>query len=214
MISAIFEILGLLTVSCLIGIYFTYRYWTDRFRQLKDENLVLNKHINGMVSQIDVLKSKINELETALKLATEHVIEDEKIVAKRLTKASPDKSKELRKEIVVLKEEKAEMEREIEVLSKELDARKISYYKYIDGRRYKGITIKMADAAVSGKGDGRISMEDAEKIFDTISDGKAYTQVEKDTLRRLRTHYNWTEQADELFRKKVRSWAAKGHVLD
>lgn len=214
MISAIFELLGLLTVSCLIGIYFTYRYWTDRFRQLKDENLVLNKHINGMVSQIDVLKSKINELETALKLATEHVIEDEKIVAKRLTKASPDKSKELRKEIVVLKEEKAEMEREIEVLSKELDARKISYYKYIDGRRYKGITIKMADAAVSGKGDGRISMEDAEKIFDTISDGKAYTQVEKDTLRRLRTHYNWTEQADELFRKKVRSWAAKGHVLD
>jgi len=106
-----------------------------------------------------------------------------------------------------------EKEREIEALSRELEVKKISYYKVIDGKRYKGITIKMADEAVIGKGDGRISMEDAEKIFDTISDGKAYTQVEKDTLRRLRTHYNWTERADELFRKKVRSWAAKGHVL-
>ena len=214
MISAIFEILGLLAVSCLIGIYFTYRHWRARCHQLVDENITLKKKISALESQEKVFRSKINELETALKMATENVIEDEKNAIRKLKPASPDKSKELRKEIVLLKEEIAEMEREIEVLGRELEAKKISYYKYIDGRRYKGITIKMADDAISGKGDGRISMEDAEKIFDTISDGKAYTQVEKDTLRRLRTHYNWTEQADELFRKKVRSWAAKGHVLD
>ena len=72
----------------------------------------------------------------------------------------------------------------------------------------------MADEAISGQGDGQISMEDAIEIFDTISDGKAYTQVEKDTMRYLRDNYKWTEKADELFRKKVRSWAAKGHELD
>lgn len=217
MITAIFEILALLTVSCLIGIYFTYRYWKDRCQQLTDENIALQKQINGLVSQIEVYKGKINELETALKMATENVLEDEsKRIATRKPKAkgSNDLAKSLKQEITLLKEAMGEKEREIEALSRELEVKKISYYKVIDGKRYKGITIKMADEAVNGRGDGRISMEDAEKIFDTISDGKAYTQVEKDTLRRLRTHYNWTEQADELFRKKVRSWAAKGHVLD
>ncbi len=217
MISAIFEILALLTVSCLIGIYFTYRYWRTRYRQLTDENIALQKQINRLVSQIEVYKGKINELETALKMATENVIEDEskRVAVKKTTKKGvADGTKNLKKEITLLKEAMGEKEREIEALSRELEIKKISYYKVIDGKRYKGITIKMADDAVNGRGDGRISMEDAEKIFDTISDGKAYTQVEKDTLRRLRTHYNWTEQADELFRKKVRSWAAKGHVLD
>ncbi len=60
----------------------------------------------------------------------------------------------------------------------------------------------MADEAVSGKGDGRISQEDAQLIFDTISDGKAYTQVEKDTMRYLRDNYRWTDSADLVFRKK------------
>ncbi len=217
MISAIFEILGLLTVSCLIGIYFTYRYWKEKSHLSSDEIIELRKQLNSLTFQAGVYKGKINELETALKMATENVLEDESksvVLKESKSKAGVDKFKELRMEIVLLKEEMAEKEREIEVLSRELETKKISYYKVIDGRRYKGITIKMADDAISGRGDGRISMEDAEKIFDTISDGKAYTQVEKDTLRRLRTHYHWTEQADELFRKKVRSWAAKGHVLD
>jgi hypothetical protein len=72
----------------------------------------------------------------------------------------------------------------------------------------------MADEAVAGQGDGRISMRDAEKIFDSISDGKAYTKVEKDTLRYLRENYKWTDGADKLFRTKVRSWAAKDHELE
>ncbi|XOV94729.1 MAG: hypothetical protein ACFHWX_08495 [Bacteroidota bacterium] len=217
MITAIFEILGLLTVSCLIGIFFTYRYWKAKYQLLINEKLELEKEVRSLTAEIDVLKRKIKELESALKMATENVIEKEskRINAKEIKSRSDAQiTKALKGEIALLKEAMGEKEREIEELSIELEKRKISYYKVIDGKRYKGITIKMADDSIAGRGDGRISMEDAEKIFDTISDGKAYTQVEKDTLRRLRTHYKWTERADELFRKKVRSWAAKGHVLD
>lgn len=162
------------------------------------------------------MKDKIKTLESSLKEATKSVIIKESQAAARTKASSIDQklTTELKEEITLLHEQMGEKEREIEALSTELEAKKISYYKFMDGMRYKAVTIKMADEAIAGKGDGRISMEDAEQIFDTISDGNAYTQVEKDTLRRLRTHYNWTDSADELFRKKVRTWAAKGHVLD
>ena len=121
---------------------------------------------------------------------------------------------DLKIEVERLLEQMNEKERELEIVSKELAAKKISYYKQIDGKRYKAVTIKMADESVAGVSDGRISKEDAMKIFDTISDGKAYTQVEKDTMRYIREDYHWTDGADELFRKKVRSWAAKHHEIE
>jgi hypothetical protein len=51
------------------------------------------------------------------------------------------------------------------------------------------------------------------RLFDTISDGQNYTQVEKHTIKYLRDNYNWTDEADALFRTRVRSWAAHEHEL-
>ncbi len=242
MTSAIFEILGLLTVSCLIGIFFTYRYWKAKMAalvtekaNLESENMSLKKEKDDLKksnTQLSQEKSKADEAKASLeekiaKLNKEKAsLEAEKSkLESDLKKAKstpapaaksedPKEIKALKDKIELMEQALGEKERELEAVSLELDVKKVSYYKQIDGKRYKAKTIIMADKAVEGKGDGRISMEDAKMIFDTISDGHAYTQVEKDTMHYLRENYNWTESADELFRTKVRSWAAKGHELD
>lgn len=83
----------------------------------------------------------------------------------------------------------------------------MSYYKTIDGKKYDGELIEAAEKAVAGRGDGRISLEDAEMIFEKVRDGNSYTEVEKETIAYIRDNYKWTEQADEWFRTKIRKWA-------
>jgi len=213
MTSAILEILLLLTVSCLIGVFFTYRFWKAKYNELQKQNSALSNEVKKLNADLASAKSRNTRLEDDLS----------KLQKELDKKKTPEKSKapvedkgvvdQLKSEIELLTEQMEEKEREIEALSKELDVRKVSYYRQIDGKRYKAVTINMADEAVAGQGDGRISKEDAEKVFATISDGRMYTQVEKDTMKYLRDNYKWTEGADALFRTKVRSWAAKNHEL-
>lgn len=71
-----------------------------------------------------------------------------------------------------------------------------------------GRLLDMADQAVAGAGDGRISRADAEALIATVKDGGTYTDVEKDTMEHIRDRYRWTEGADEWFRTEVARWAA------
>ena len=84
----------------------------------------------------------------------------------------------------------------------------MSYYKTIDGKKYKGELIEMAEKLTEGRGDGRISQDDAEKLYGAVKDGDIYTDIEKDTVAYLRDNFNWTDAADEWFREEVRKWAA------
>lgn len=84
----------------------------------------------------------------------------------------------------------------------------MSYYKTIEGKKYKGDLIDLAEKLISGAGDGRISNADAEKLFEGVKDGQVYTDVEKDTMSYIRENYKWTDTADEWFRTEVRKWAA------
>ncbi len=84
----------------------------------------------------------------------------------------------------------------------------MAYYKTIDGKKYDGELIELADKLTSGGGDGRISMADAEKIYEAVKDGNSYTDIEKDTVAYLRDNYKWTDAADEWFRAEVRKWAS------
>lgn len=213
MTSAIFEILILLVVSCLIGVFFTYRFWKAKYQGLQSEIDQLKQQMKQLGNDFSLEQSKNKQLEIDLATAREAKAQAKPVAKSTAVVEDKQATGKLREEIELLNEQLEEKEREIEELSKELENRKISYYKQIDGKRYKAITLKMADEAIAGQGDGRISKEDAEQIFATISDGKAYTQVEKDTMRYLRENYNWTDGADALFRTKVRSWAAKGHEV-
>ena len=84
----------------------------------------------------------------------------------------------------------------------------MSYYKTIDGVKYDGELIELADKLTAGAGDGRISKEDASQILEAVKDGASYTDIEKDTVKHLRDNYKWTEAADEWFRSEIRKWAA------
>ena len=84
----------------------------------------------------------------------------------------------------------------------------MGYYKTIDGKKYEGELIDLAEKLTAGSGDGRISNADAAKLFEAVKDGKTYTDVEKDTMAYIRQNYKWTDSADEWFRTEVRKWAA------
>lgn len=84
----------------------------------------------------------------------------------------------------------------------------MGYYKTIDGKKYDGELLELAEKLTSGSGDGRISTADAEQLYEAVKDGDSYTDIEKDTVAYIRENYKWTDAADEWFRSEIRKWAA------
>ncbi|MEE8397002.1 MAG: LysM peptidoglycan-binding domain-containing protein [bacterium] len=93
-----------------------------------------------------------------------------------------------------------------------------NYYRVIDGHKYDREMIALADRAVAGRGDGRISLEDAKLLLAGVKDANKYTDIEKATMHFIRDHYRFTPAADQWFRTQIRSWAAirgwAGHSAD
>ncbi|MGE0590410.1 MAG: hypothetical protein AB7O48_17650 [Cyclobacteriaceae bacterium] len=84
----------------------------------------------------------------------------------------------------------------------------MSYYTTIEGKKLDKRLIELAETAIAGQGDGRISTEDATKIIEAVKDGGIYTEIEKDTMEYIRDHFKWTDAADDWFRSQIASWAA------
>lgn len=78
----------------------------------------------------------------------------------------------------------------------------------VDGKTYDAGIIAAAQEAVAGRGDGRISQDDAEMLLAKVKDGDTYTDFEKATIKMLREKFQWTDAADEWFRTEIRKWAA------
>lgn len=83
-----------------------------------------------------------------------------------------------------------------------------AYYKKIKGKNYDKKLIDAADSSVKGRGDGRISLNDAKKILRTVKDSSDYSDIEKSTMKYIRDHYAFTPEADRWFRGEIRKWAA------
>lgn len=145
--------------------------------------------------EIGLLNNKIQELENAgLK-----PVDQEKVAeAVRTIKAERSRTPDAESAKPVPEPEKEEEDRESR-----------SYYEIIEGKKYDKAILDATRKAVAGQGDGRISMEDAQKIYQAVNDANQYTDVEKDTLKYIRENFRWTEASDQWFRKNVRSWAAK-----
>ena len=88
-----------------------------------------------------------------------------------------------------------EMEKQVEEIK--------SYYKVIDGLRYDRKILNEADTRVEGKGDGRISLEDAEFLLPLFGDFGDVTIVEERTLSYLLKNYTWTPAAQDWFLERV-----------
>jgi peptidylprolyl isomerase len=86
-----------------------------------------------------------------------------------------------------------------------------SYYKIIDGQKYDKQMLSIADESVAGRGDGRISLADAEKLLAAVKDNNEYTDIEKATMRYIRDNYRFTPEADAEFRKQINLWNLQGH---
>jgi hypothetical protein len=84
----------------------------------------------------------------------------------------------------------------------------MTYYKEMNGKKYDGELLELAQTLVKGRGDGRISQDDAVKLFAKVKDGNTYTDVEKDTVEYIRGNFKWTDTADQWFRTEVSKWAA------
>ena len=46
--------------------------------------------------------------------------------------------------------------------------------------------LEIADEAVAGEGDGRISIENAQKLLGAVKDANKYTDIEKATMKYIR----------------------------
>jgi hypothetical protein len=84
----------------------------------------------------------------------------------------------------------------------------MGYYKTIDGNKYDGELLELAEKLTAGAGDGRLSKDDAAQLLDGVKDANSYTDIEKETVAYLRDNFNWTDAADEWFRTEIRAWAA------
>lgn len=82
------------------------------------------------------------------------------------------------------------------------------YYRVIAGKKYDKKMIDIADEAVAGRGDGRISLEDAQLLIASVKDANKYTDIEKATMRYIRDQYRFTPASDHWFRTEIRKWAA------
>ena len=61
---------------------------------------------------------------------------------------------------------------------------------------------EIADEAVAGAGDGRISIENAQKLLGAVKDTNKYTDIEKTTMKYIRDNYKFTDASDQWFRTK------------
>jgi outer membrane protein OmpA-like peptidoglycan-associated protein len=82
-------------------------------------------------------------------------------------------------------------------------------YKKISGKSYDKNLLEIADKSVSGRGDGRISLEDAKNLFSAVKEDGTYSDIEKATMEYIRDNYKFTASADKWFRTEIRKWAAQ-----
>ncbi|MCY1059781.1 hypothetical protein [Nannocystis sp. SCPEA4] len=84
-----------------------------------------------------------------------------------------------------------------------------TYYKIIDGKKFDKQMLEIAEETTAGKGDGRISLADAQRLIGAVTDGGRYTDIEKETMAYIRENYRFTDEADSWFREEIRRFAAK-----
>lgn len=83
-----------------------------------------------------------------------------------------------------------------------------SYYTVIRGKKYDRRMLELAEGLTQGRGDGRISINDAKNLLRVVKDANNYSDTEKLTMEYIRRHYRFTKEADEFFRTEIRKWAA------
>ena len=69
------------------------------------------------------------------------------------------------------------------------------YYEIIDNIKYDKKLLDMARDLIKGRGDGRISEDDAKTLIQESLDANKITDIEKQTLQYIIDNFNCTEPA-------------------
>ena len=77
--------------------------------------------------------------------------------------------------------------------------RSLSYYKVIKGVKYDRSALEAAARAVEGRGDGRVSLSDAQELVAEMTDGKGVTKIEFRTAFKILHDYKFTDEAKQKF---------------
>ncbi len=70
--------------------------------------------------------------------------------------------------------------------------------------------IEKAEDLINGGGDGRISKDDAELLFQMIVDDNKFTEVEEQTIEFILGRYRWTEAARTQLKDRIKVWTKNG----
>lgn len=81
-----------------------------------------------------------------------------------------------------------------------------SYYKTIKGVQYDREMFELAEEAVAGQGDGRISVDDAKKLFKAIIDGNTITETEQRTLDYIKENFKFTDASLAWLEGALEAW--------
>jgi len=79
-----------------------------------------------------------------------------------------------------------------------------TYYKQIAGVKYDKGLLDLAESLTTGRGDGRISRDDALKLWEDALDGKGVTECECRTLQYVLEKFNCTDSGRALLEEKLK----------
>ncbi len=72
-------------------------------------------------------------------------------------------------------------------------------YVSIDGEKYEKELLDLAKAHTTGKGEGKISKDEAAELIASAKDGVAVTEIELKTLKHIRATFAFTDAAAAQF---------------
>ncbi|MBM7456829.1 hypothetical protein HNR62_002731 [Oceanisphaera litoralis] len=76
-------------------------------------------------------------------------------------------------------------------------------YVIIGGEKYEKELIDLATAHTTGKGEGKISKDEAADLLTSALDGQGVTDTEMNTLKYIRQNFDFTDAAAAYFDNEV-----------
>lgn len=78
-------------------------------------------------------------------------------------------------------------------------------YMTIDGQQYEKELLDLAKAHTTGRGEGKVSKEEAADLLKSASDGAGVTATEMATLKYIRSTFEFTDAAASYFDAEIGS---------
>jgi hypothetical protein len=83
-------------------------------------------------------------------------------------------------------------------------------YVQIDGVKYEKELLDLAELHTTGRGEGKISADEAQLLIESAQDGVQVTEIELSTLHYIRKNFEFTDKAAAYFDAELATLGQKG----